>query len=78
MESLNYNHRLISRFSSPKAATVLMAVNTSSAIDPAIEYFICSRRQAVAAFLNIDIKHITFSVIQYCFNNFLFPLQPLY
>lgn len=47
--SLKFKHREISWFSNPNAATVLIEVNTSSAIDPAFAYLICSLQQALDA-----------------------------
>lgn len=45
-----FTHRAIPCFSNPNAATVLIEVNTSSAIDPASAYFNCSLWQARDAF----------------------------
>lgn len=50
IELVFITYREMPCFSNPNAATVLMAVNTSSAIDPAIEYFSCSKQHAFDAF----------------------------
>lgn len=43
-------YREIPCFSNPKATTVLIVVNISSAIDPATAYLICSLQHALDAF----------------------------
>lgn len=52
-------------FSIPNAATVLMAVNISSAIDPAIEYLSCSKQQALDAFCSTTYNIISFTRIHF-------------